>query len=802
MPQFTPWNVPSPFPNVLYNPAAVDAAIADTQSKLGELDVNRQKLGIEQRKLDLQQSGGQSLIDSLTKGDGTGTSPPADSTPFEQKMGLSEGGGSADKVNSGGYAGQFQFGSERLADLGLYTPAPGEGRNGWKGKFNIAPYNVSTLDDFLKNPAAQHAAFVAHVADIDKTIDATPGADKFDRNGLRAVAHLGGTGSMRAFIAAGGNLDRADSNGTSLKDYYTKFAQGGPAALQKSFGSVHGPGGPPSDIPAVQPGGTVPTAWVTPNAPLPIPPVPPAPFNPNAGPRAAPVVAPGAIPPPAPMGGDPNAQVRIPPTVQTGEADAPVTVTPSRIALRTGGTDAAGPGAGPDTTLPAVQQPNRMYETGLPGIQISAPGNPLAPPPVAAQAPVAAPAGTTPPGAATRPPILQPPPAPSRVIPLEPVLPSGLTAGQVRLAASMVQSGAPIADVAAHVEQWKQANLSGRQQAATQAALEAQQNYDRQRQFRQDQIEAEKTAYQRQQDLETARRNAASDARAEVAAKNAGLPPGYRLDDKGIATRIDGLPPDPAVAQAAKDAFDAKQRENPIQGQELPAQHENTLIAGTKNGQTDTPEYASAYINLAKPVYNPSDGSFVKPNMNAYARPTYKPPGATEVPDYTSQDTPGALPPPAVMTTMLGNVSGIRNIDSVLKELAAHPDSIGPKALLPGWLTQRTDPEGVALRAGIADIMSQTFHDRSGASVTVSESPRLKPFVPDATDTAATLRTKLSRIREIYRDVLNDNYAVYGPGGTGRALPGVEAALKQGTSPATPATQAGKPPPPGFKVIQ
>ena len=49
MPQFTQWNVPDPFPNILYNPAAVDHAIAQTQSELGNLDVNRQRLGLEQR---------------------------------------------------------------------------------------------------------------------------------------------------------------------------------------------------------------------------------------------------------------------------------------------------------------------------------------------------------------------------------------------------------------------------------------------------------------------------------------------------------------------------------------------------------------------------------------------------------------------------------------------------------------------------------------------------------------------------------------------------------------------------------
>ena len=233
-------------------------------------------------------------------------------------MGSAEGGADPAAVNKQGYAGQFQFGAGRLADLGLYTPAPGEDlkSNQWKGQFHIAPYNVATLDDFLHNPAAQHAAFVAHVGDIDKTIDATPGADKFDRNGLRAVAHLGGTGGMQAFVASGGNLNRADANGTTLQNYYTRFAQGGAPLLQKTFGSVHGPGGPPSNLPAVQPGGRIGTAWVDPNAPpgapLPTPPIPP-----EGGPPPVRLAGPRATQP------DPGANAPAPPIapVVTGDAD-------------------------------------------------------------------------------------------------------------------------------------------------------------------------------------------------------------------------------------------------------------------------------------------------------------------------------------------------------------------------------------------------------------------------------------------------------------------------------------------------
>ena len=111
------------------------------------------------------------------------------------------------------------------------------------------------------------------------------------------------------------------------------------------------------------------------------------------------------------------------------------------------------------------------------------------------------------------------------------------------------------------------------------------------------------------------------------------------MDDQGRAYRIDGLPPDPAVAEAAKADYDKRQREQPFQGTGTNEQNRNILIAGTKSGQFDTPEYASAYADLAAPRYN-MDGSFVKPNMAAYAKPTFKPPGATEVPDYASQETP------------------------------------------------------------------------------------------------------------------------------------------------------------------
>ena len=539
MPDFTQWNVPTPFTNVLYNPMAVDKAIADNQSTLGNLDISRQKLELEKSQIADAKQAGQSLIDSLT----SGTAPSGDVTPFEQKMGLAEGGSDPTVVNKQGYAGQFQFGSERLADLGLYTPAPGEGKNGWKGQFHIAPYNVSTLQDFLNNPAAQHAAFVAHVADIDKAIANTPGADKFDQNGLRAVAHLGGVGGMRNFVASGGNLNSQDANGTSLKNYYQRFASGGPAALQQAFGSVHGPGGPPGSGPGVQPGGNVSTAWVDPNAPLPVPPIPPAvvppPFNPNAGPRVAgaspagapgsvPVVTPQAAPGVAPTdlttGHSGRPTVYPPPPTITGQADetAPA-VAQTKTAMRLNGTDVAGPpGVVP---APPDAQPNRLaYGTDLPGVTIGLPTNGMAPP-AAVPAPVttaaAAAAPTAAPAPVARPAIPTPPPALQRAIPPPQVLPSGLTAADTQIVASMVQGRTPTAQVAQFIEGAKQRNTALQQQYLSNQAAVDQANYERQR-------------------------NAQTDAIARQTAARLGMPEGYMPDANGNPVRMPGLPP-PAV---------------------------------------------------------------------------------------------------------------------------------------------------------------------------------------------------------------------------------------------------------------
>ena len=171
---------------------------------------------------------------------GNDPNAPAPSTSgYNSALGASESGNNPAALNSAGYAGQYQFGTGRLADLGFYKPAPGENLNGnsWQGTLNIPGFpQVKTLDDFRRNVSAQSAVQAASSANIDQAIAGTPGVQGLDRDGLQAVAHLGGVQGMQRFVATGGQYNPADSNGTRLSDYYRKFSSGQPVGAQPSQG--------------------------------------------------------------------------------------------------------------------------------------------------------------------------------------------------------------------------------------------------------------------------------------------------------------------------------------------------------------------------------------------------------------------------------------------------------------------------------------------------------------------------------------------------------------------------------------
>jgi len=105
------------------------------------------------------------------------------------------------------YVGALQFGDARLQD---YKKATG---------------SSFTQDEFKANSALQRSVAAWHIADIDKTIDGLGiNTDGYDRDGLRAVAHLGGKSGMKKFVRSNGEYNPSDELVTSLQDYYDKFA--------------------------------------------------------------------------------------------------------------------------------------------------------------------------------------------------------------------------------------------------------------------------------------------------------------------------------------------------------------------------------------------------------------------------------------------------------------------------------------------------------------------------------------------------------------------------------------------------
>ena len=133
---------------------------------------------------------------------------------FLEQLEASESSGKADAeitISDGRrFVGKLQFGKARLKD---YQNATG---------------TTFTQDEFITDAALQDQVAAWHLADLDKAIDALgDDAADYDRDGLRAVAHLGGKSGMKKFVQSKGDYNPADELGTSLKSYYEKFSQSG-----------------------------------------------------------------------------------------------------------------------------------------------------------------------------------------------------------------------------------------------------------------------------------------------------------------------------------------------------------------------------------------------------------------------------------------------------------------------------------------------------------------------------------------------------------------------------------------------
>lgn len=127
-------------------------------------------------------------------------------------------GATNNAVGAGGKVGHFgrlQFGQARIQDAANAGAIP----------------QGTTPQQFTQSPELQKKAEAWHFGDIDNFIQAN-GYDKMigqsingvpvTVDGMRAVAHLGGTGGLRKFIESGGQYNPSDRNGTSLMDYFSR----------------------------------------------------------------------------------------------------------------------------------------------------------------------------------------------------------------------------------------------------------------------------------------------------------------------------------------------------------------------------------------------------------------------------------------------------------------------------------------------------------------------------------------------------------------------------------------------------
>jgi|GEM_PF-2656893 len=142
----------------------------------------------------------------------------------------SESGGNWQALNDEGYGGRLQFGDARLADA---------------ARAGVIPAGMTGADFSRMPPEVQQAVEQWHFGDIDQQaanmglnqyFGQTIGGVPINADSIRAMAHLGGIGGAQRFIESGGRYNPADSNGTRLSDYGTRFGGGGSAPTQVAQG--------------------------------------------------------------------------------------------------------------------------------------------------------------------------------------------------------------------------------------------------------------------------------------------------------------------------------------------------------------------------------------------------------------------------------------------------------------------------------------------------------------------------------------------------------------------------------------
>ena len=127
---------------------------------------------------------------------------------FKEALAFKESQGHYNRVNSLGYMGKYQFGSETLKSIGIQNHS-----------------------NFMVNPKLQEKAFIALLKrnkyELQDEIRFYSGkiisGVKITESGILAAAHLGGVNSVKKFLNTNGNRKCKDENGASIKTYMRDF---------------------------------------------------------------------------------------------------------------------------------------------------------------------------------------------------------------------------------------------------------------------------------------------------------------------------------------------------------------------------------------------------------------------------------------------------------------------------------------------------------------------------------------------------------------------------------------------------
>ncbi|MBX9807827.1 MAG: peptidoglycan-binding protein LysM [Flavobacteriaceae bacterium] len=127
---------------------------------------------------------------------------------YKEAIAFRESQGKYKKINSLGYLGKYQFGTETLKTVGVHDSR-----------------------QFLNSPKMQEKAFIALVAKnkselkdiIEKYEGQIVSGIRVTESGILAAAHLGGVGSVKKFFRNNGNRYYKDAYGTSIRSYMREF---------------------------------------------------------------------------------------------------------------------------------------------------------------------------------------------------------------------------------------------------------------------------------------------------------------------------------------------------------------------------------------------------------------------------------------------------------------------------------------------------------------------------------------------------------------------------------------------------